>query len=44
VGENITAKEVAALTEVSQSTMGNWLRGKNFQRPDPWNVRDFHHL
>ena len=40
VGE-LSAKEVAARTGISESTLGNWLRGERFTRPDLWRVRDF---
>ena len=36
-----SAKEVAARTGISESTVGNWLRGERFTRPDLWRVRDF---
>jgi transcriptional regulator with XRE-family HTH domain len=41
VAGNLTAKEVAARTSISESTVGNWLRGEHFTRPDLWRVRDF---
>jgi transcriptional regulator with XRE-family HTH domain len=40
VGDS-SAKEVAARTGISESTVGNWLRGERFTRPDLWRVRDF---
>lgn len=38
---DLSAKEVAARTGISESTVGNWLRGERFTRPDLWRVRDF---
>ena len=38
---DMPAKAVAARIKVSESTVGNWLRGENFRRPDPYKVKDF---
>lgn len=38
---DLPAKAVAARIKVSESTVGNWLRGEHFKRPDPYKVKDF---